>query len=67
MRRRKDYFFDSGERDEKGIEFISCPEGGEPLVIEDGGDGRLHAFCYRHVIACYIGKGWETEKARGGD
>ncbi len=65
MRRPKEYFFDSGERDEKG-EFISCPEGGEQLVVEDGGDGRLLAFCYRHVISCHVGKGWEKEKARRG-
>ncbi len=57
MRRPKEYFFDHGERDDKG-EFISCPEGGEPLVIEEE-EGRKLALCYRHSIACYIGKGWK--------
>ena len=43
-------------------EYIDCPERGEPLVIEED-EGRKLAFCYRHVIACYVGKGWDKEKA----
>jgi len=62
MRKRRDYFFDSAtSRDSLG-EYIDCPEGGEPLVIEED-EGRKLAFCYRHVIACYVGKGWDKEKA----
>jgi len=63
MRPRKDYFFDSAERDSTG-EYVTCPEGGEKLVVEDGGDGRMLAFCYRHVIACYVGKGWDKKEAK---
>jgi hypothetical protein len=65
MRPPRDYFFDFAERDSIG-EYITCPEGGERLVAEDGGDGRMLAFCYRHSISCLIGKGWEKEKARHG-
>jgi hypothetical protein len=62
MRKRKDYFFDDSatSRDSLG-EYINCPEGGELLVIEPD-DGRKLAFCYRHVIACYIGRGWDKEQ-----
>jgi hypothetical protein len=45
-------------------EYITCPEGGEKLVVEDEGDGRMLAFCYRHVIACYVGKGWDKKDAK---
>lgn len=61
MKPTKEYFFDSAERDDIG-EFISCPEDGERLVVEDGGDGRMLAFCYRHSIGCLVGKGWEKAK-----
>jgi hypothetical protein len=44
-------------------EHVTCPEGGEKLVVEDGGDGRMLAFCYRHGIACYVGKGWDKKEA----
>jgi hypothetical protein len=62
VRRTKEYFFDSAERDGVG-EYVTCPEGGEKLVVEDGGDGRMLAFCYRHGIACYVGKGWDKKEA----
>jgi len=64
MKPPKEYFFDSGERDDKGKEFISCPEAGEPLVVEDDGDGRMLAFCYKHRITCYVGKGWNKTEAK---
>jgi hypothetical protein len=64
MRPPKDYFFDFAE-DSVG-EYVTCPEGGERLVVEDGGDGRMLAFCYRHAIACLVGKGWDKEKMRRG-
>jgi hypothetical protein len=64
MRPTKEYFFDSAQRDSLGREYISCPEGGEPLVVEDGGDGRMLAFCYRHVVACLVGKGWDKKELK---
>jgi hypothetical protein len=45
---------------------VTCPEVGERLVVEDGGDGRMLAFCYRHAITYLVGKGWDKEKVRRG-
>ena len=61
MRKRRDYFFDSAtSRDSLG-EYIDCPEGGKPLVVEDDDERKL-AYRYRHHVVCFVGKGWDKEK-----